>query len=393
MLVTPSSTTTEVTIPKTVTSVEEYAFDGCTALATVNYGGKQAEWDAVMIADNNDPLLAATVVCAEVEASIELNKNELALRIGDEENLTATVVPEGTEVIWTSSNTSVVTVTNGKITAVALGTATITATAGEKTATCTVTVPGGYCGDPSVNSGKNVTWSLQDGVLTISGEGAMGSQTGNNLSPWVGQKANITSVVVEDGVTSIGAYAFSQKYSKLATVTLAASAYAFNNDAALKTINLEKVKTIGESAFMKCTSLSSVDLSSATQIGKAAFGQCTGLTKVEGFGAAAIEDNAFLLCNKLAEADLKNVKSIGACAFSGTVLTSVDLSSAESIGRSAFSSTRVPTTAAAVTTLKTVVLGNNLKDTEVLVRHTLVAHVATHTEALEHLCGVRTSTD
>ena len=34
-----------------------------------------------------------------IEASIELNKNELALRIGDEENLTATVVPEGTEVI------------------------------------------------------------------------------------------------------------------------------------------------------------------------------------------------------------------------------------------------------------------------------------------------------
>ena len=75
--------------------------------------------------------------------SVTLNKTELTLEVGDEETLTATVAPDNATdkaVTWTSDNTAVATVENGKVTAVAAGTAAITATAGGQSATCTVTV-------------------------------------------------------------------------------------------------------------------------------------------------------------------------------------------------------------------------------------------------------------
>jgi len=71
--------------------------------------------------------------------SVTLNKTSLTLQEGANETLEATVEPSGT-VSWKSSNTAVATVKNGVVTAVKAGTATITATAGGKSATCEVTV-------------------------------------------------------------------------------------------------------------------------------------------------------------------------------------------------------------------------------------------------------------
>ena len=75
--------------------------------------------------------------------SVTLDKTSLTLTEGDTQTLTATVKPDNATdktVTWTSSNTSVAKVEGGKVTAVAQGTATITAKAGDKTATCAVTV-------------------------------------------------------------------------------------------------------------------------------------------------------------------------------------------------------------------------------------------------------------
>ena len=77
--------------------------------------------------------------------SVTLDKTELALTVGgDDVTLKATVLPEDATdktVTWTSSKTAVATVdATGKVKAVAAGEATITATAGDKTATCKVTV-------------------------------------------------------------------------------------------------------------------------------------------------------------------------------------------------------------------------------------------------------------
>ncbi|MGN1052049.1 MAG: Ig-like domain-containing protein [Candidatus Scatosoma sp.] len=76
-------------------------------------------------------------------ASVTLNKTELTLEIGGEETLTATVAPDNAtnkSVTWSSDNPAVATVANGKVSAVAAGTANVTATVGDKSATCSVTV-------------------------------------------------------------------------------------------------------------------------------------------------------------------------------------------------------------------------------------------------------------
>ena len=74
---------------------------------------------------------------------ISLNMSTLELKTGGNETLRATVEPTGADgtVSWSSDNTSVATVdSNGKVVAAAEGEATITATIGAKSATCTVTV-------------------------------------------------------------------------------------------------------------------------------------------------------------------------------------------------------------------------------------------------------------
>ncbi len=84
-------------------------------------------------AETDDPVLVE---------SVTLGSSELTLVIGEADvTLTVTVKPADVEVTWTSDKTTVATVdATGKVHAEAAGEATITATAGDKTATCKVTV-------------------------------------------------------------------------------------------------------------------------------------------------------------------------------------------------------------------------------------------------------------
>ncbi len=87
----------------------------------------------------------ATVVITSELQSISLNKETLELAKGQEETLVVSYNPVDTtdprDVTWTSSDDKVATVDeNGKVTAVENGDAVITATCGEKTATCAVNV-------------------------------------------------------------------------------------------------------------------------------------------------------------------------------------------------------------------------------------------------------------
>ena len=57
--------------------------------------------------------------------------------------------------------------------------------------------------------GSNLTWTLDDaGTLTISGEGYMYSYSATSAAPWAEYAQSIKNVVIEDGVLSIGKYAF-----------------------------------------------------------------------------------------------------------------------------------------------------------------------------------------
>ena len=79
----------------------------------------------------------------EAVTGVSLNKTSLSLSIYETFKLDATVSPSNAtdpKITWSSSDASVVAVSNGMIKGLKAGTATITVTAGGKTATCTVTV-------------------------------------------------------------------------------------------------------------------------------------------------------------------------------------------------------------------------------------------------------------
>ncbi|MEG2060327.1 MAG: Ig domain-containing protein [Alistipes sp.] len=102
------------------------------------------EVDIMALCDGKNGKAHITVTAAPIRvASVELSKTTLALFVGKSEVLTATVKPDDATnkiVVWTSSNPAIATVAeNGSVSAVGEGSATITATADEKSATCEVT--------------------------------------------------------------------------------------------------------------------------------------------------------------------------------------------------------------------------------------------------------------
>ena len=101
--------------------------------------------DDFVVTDNGDGTF--TVTEGSVNPDIVLNKSNLALTVGNRSTLTATTKPSGETVTWSSDDTDVATVSNGTVTAIGAGSATITAqiTVGGNnyTDTCAVTVTAG----------------------------------------------------------------------------------------------------------------------------------------------------------------------------------------------------------------------------------------------------------
>lgn len=160
----------------------------------------------------------------------------------------------------------------------------------------------GYCGDPNVNEGKDVTWSVVDGTLTISGVGAMADYD------WAGPWSAFNKVVVTEGVTSIGRCAFNF-CSGFTDITLPNS-----------------LVSIGQSAFSFCSGLSSVLVpNSVTTIGDGAFSFCGGLTHVKlPDGITAIGDDMFCYSSNLTTITIPaTVTHIGQSAFLQSALAEV----------------------------------------------------------------------
>ena len=117
---------------------------------------------------------------------------------------------------------------------------------------------------PSNGTAGNIRWTIQGGVMTLEGNGAIPNFY-NNDCPWQGRSTTIRAVVFSGEITSIGAFAF-YGYSSLKEVTLPETLTSIGNNAfsgckALVQIRIpDKVETIGEYAFAYCDSLKSIVL-------------------------------------------------------------------------------------------------------------------------------------
>lgn len=175
--------------------------------------------------------------------------------------------------------------------------------------------------------GENVFWSIdKDGTLLIYGSGDMYHFDDNlpNHVPWREQRSYITSVVIEEGVTSIGDGAFSG-CDNLTEAIIPESVTSIGDSAFTVCSNLteitipEGVTSIGDSAFYGCTTLTGITIpESVTSIGNGAFSGCTALTGITiPDRVVSIGDNAFSNCSDLFSISIGNsVASIGQGAFS-----------------------------------------------------------------------------
>lgn len=151
-----SETLTATVAPADATNKAVTWSSNNTSVASVNNGVVtgvaigQATITAKTVDGNFTATCAVTVETAPIinVTGVTLNKTSLELQVGKNETLTATVAPSNAankNVTWSSSNSGVASVSNGLVTAIAAGTATITVTTedGNKTATCSVTVTSG----------------------------------------------------------------------------------------------------------------------------------------------------------------------------------------------------------------------------------------------------------
>ena len=109
--------------------------------------------------------------------------------------------------------------------------------------------------------GENVTWTLADGTLTISGTGRMTDYSSNSPAPWADQADQITAVVVEAGVTTVGGSSF-KGCTNLTTVTLADGVEYIETAITIP----ESVGYIKTGAFKDCNALTSVTVRSNCRI-------------------------------------------------------------------------------------------------------------------------------
>ena len=221
-------------------------------------------------------------------------------------------------------------------------------------------IASGECG----KNGDNLTWVLTgDGTLTISGSGEMANYARTwrgekqyTTAPWDGYQEQMTAVVVESGVTSIGRYAF-YGCNSLTTAAIQESVTsigdsAFYNCSSLTSVTIpEGVTSIGDFTFCNCSGLTSVTIpesitsigSSAfyysslsnvtipagvTSIGESAFRECRSLTSVTILeGVTEIAKGTFYECTSLKSITIPaSVTSIGAYAFKHcSSLTSVTI--------------------------------------------------------------------
>ncbi len=180
----------------------------------------------------------------------------------------------------------------------------------------------GACGD-------NVTWSLDTSTstLTISGSGAMTNYNNRLDVPWSSTtyRFNIRKVIINQGVTSIGDYAFCE-YPNLTSITIPSSIksigyYSFAYCISLTKITIPSgITSIDDYAFRNCAFTSITIPNSVESIGAYAFMDCNLKSITLSENLTSIEGYTFWNCGNLKSITIpKSVTSIGDHAFASCI--------------------------------------------------------------------------
>lgn len=207
-----------------------------TTTITARCGGKSAECIVTVIV----PV-----------SSVNLDRNDLMLPVGDAATLIVKVKPDNAtskNVAWSSSNESVATVKNGNVVAVKEGEAIISASVGNISASCKVVV---------INTNRVIKYTAKS-VVTPFNQDAFGAKIISNEYSYPNGM-----IIFDAPVAEIGRNAFS-KCQTLKTVVIP-----------------ESVSAIGGYAFFYCTSLVSVDIQGGvSSLPLLCFGKCPLLSTV-----------------------------------------------------------------------------------------------------------------
>lgn len=365
-----------VSLPSTVTYIGQHAFAGGNAIATITLPSTvKAISDNIAPSTTQVVKTASTLDLSSHNAATELTLDRSSVRMAMGDEMTIATDATGA-VTWSSNNTGVATVSNGKVKALAAGTAVITAKSGLKEGRCLVVVSNDepvYVGAfyytltaegtaVITNLGKNnplsypadVKRTEYNGILSIPSavtyKGVSYPVTEIGMQTFYAME-HLQKVIIPATVKSVEMKAFEDSENlarvefasgtacnsiaqrafygcaKLDEVVLPSALTMLNRELFRKCDNLKTITlpsnltTIGEYAFAECTSLPSINLTSkVASLQNQAFEGCTSLTRV--VAPASLEgvgELCFNGCTALQSIEFKNTKpiSIGESAFKG----------------------------------------------------------------------------
>ena len=191
----------------------------------------------------------------------------------------------------------------------------------------------------------SLTWNINNGTLTISGNGDMPDYAYGLAMPWADWKSYINTVIIENGVTSVGKNAFFN-HEYLNSITIGSAVKSIGEQSFYSCENLysitfpNSVISIGTRAFWGCHSLYSVAFGdNITSIGKAAFHSCKLFSVAIPDKITIIEEETFRYCSLLSSVIIpEGVTTIGKEAFSYCMfLNSITIpNTVQTIGEAAF---------------------------------------------------------